>query len=144
MLWLPHARTSHSFSHLHRVFGLPPAQVSRLSAQGARLCQFSEDCALAEVEARRVAAEQGATYISPYNDWEVSDASSPCARRTRGPRGGYPSLAPVHPPAWFLPLELELVGPSAPICDEMQSSNDNNSTVSLDLPLQASAQMSGD
>lgn len=47
-------------------------QVSRLSAQGARLCQFSDDCAVAEVEARRVAAEQGLTYISPYNDWEVS------------------------------------------------------------------------
>jgi threonine dehydratase len=48
-----------------------PAKLSRLLAQGANICQFSKDCALAEVEARRVADEQGLTYISPYNDWEV-------------------------------------------------------------------------
>lgn len=48
-----------------------PAKVSRLQAQGAHLCHFSDDCAVAEVEARRVAGEQGSTYISPYNDWEV-------------------------------------------------------------------------
>lgn len=53
------------------------AKVSRLQARGANICQFSEDCALAEVEARRVAGETGCTYISPYNDWEVSASSLP-------------------------------------------------------------------
>lgn len=53
-----------------------PAKLSRLLAQGANVCQFSEDCALAEVEARRVAEAQGLTYVSPYNDWEVCTVPS--------------------------------------------------------------------
>lgn len=48
-----------------------PAKLSRLLAQGAKVVQHSDDCAVAEVEARRVADEAGLTYISPYNDWEV-------------------------------------------------------------------------
>lgn len=46
-------------------------QVSKLEAQGAHVVQFGSDCVLAEMEARRVAEQEGITYISPYNDWEV-------------------------------------------------------------------------
>eukprot|EP00879_Flechtneria_rotunda_P021878 GHRR01023073.1.p1 GENE.GHRR01023073.1~~GHRR01023073.1.p1 ORF type:complete len:253 (+),score=120.28 GHRR01023073.1:93-851(+) len=48
-----------------------PAKVAKLKAQGGHVVQYGDDCVLAEYEARRVAAEQGSTYISPYNDWEV-------------------------------------------------------------------------
>lgn len=61
----------HSPSTIYLPTTASPAKVSRLQAQGAHLCRFSDDCAIAEVEARRVAGEQAWTYISPYNDWEV-------------------------------------------------------------------------
>lgn len=48
-----------------------PSKVSRLIEQGAHVVQFGQDCVLAEQEARRVAEQNGQTYISPYNDWEV-------------------------------------------------------------------------
>ncbi|KAF8071054.1 bhcB [Scenedesmus sp. PABB004] len=47
------------------------AKVSKLRRLGARVVQHGADCVLAEAEARRVAAEAGGTYVSPYNDWEV-------------------------------------------------------------------------
>lgn len=48
-----------------------PAKVSRLVAQGASVVQYGQDCVLAEQQARSVAEQQGLTYVSPYNDWEV-------------------------------------------------------------------------
>jgi hypothetical protein len=49
-------------------------QVLKLQQQGARLVFFGDDCAQSEAEARRAAAEAGATYISPYNDILVRQA----------------------------------------------------------------------
>jgi len=48
-----------------------PAKVGKLRALKADLVSFGEDCVDAEVEARRVADEQGMVYVSPYNDWEI-------------------------------------------------------------------------
>jgi threonine dehydratase len=49
--------------------------VARLRQAGAQLVFHGQDCVEAEVEARRVAAAQGSTYVSPYNDWEVRGSS---------------------------------------------------------------------
>ena len=48
-------------------------QVSKLRASGAAdIVLHGADCVEAEAEAARVAASRGATYISPYNDAEVT------------------------------------------------------------------------
>ena len=47
-------------------------QVARLRMLGADLVLYGEDCVEAEIEARQIAENAGSTYISPYNDWEVS------------------------------------------------------------------------
>jgi threonine dehydratase len=48
-----------------------PYQVAKLRARGARIILHGADCVLAEAEARRVAAQRGCTYVSPYNDTAV-------------------------------------------------------------------------
>lgn len=57
-----------------RVFvpeGASPTKVRAMERLGAEVAFFSDDAALAEAEARRVAAERGAVYVSPYNDPDV-------------------------------------------------------------------------
>lgn len=57
-----------------RVFvpeGASPTKVRAMERLGAEVVFFSNDTALAESEARRVAAEHGAVYVSPYNDLDV-------------------------------------------------------------------------
>ena len=39
---------------------------------GASIMLFGDDCIDTEREARRVAAEQGSPYVSPYNDLQVT------------------------------------------------------------------------
>ncbi|BDA47857.1 Serine racemase [Coccomyxa sp. Obi] len=48
------------------------AKASKLKQQGAQLVLFGDDAVEAEREARRIAAERGMTYISPYNDPQVA------------------------------------------------------------------------
>ena len=57
-----------------RVFvpeGASPTKVRAMERLGAEVVFFSNDTALAESEARRVAAEYGAVYVSPYSDPDV-------------------------------------------------------------------------
>ena len=57
-----------------RVFvpeGASTTKVRAMERLGAQVVFFSNDAALAEAEARRVAAGLGAVYISPYNDPDV-------------------------------------------------------------------------
>ncbi len=44
---------------------------ARLDSAGIEILVHGDDCLDAESEARRLAALHGATYVSPYNDWEV-------------------------------------------------------------------------
>ncbi|MBC7897248.1 MAG: threonine/serine dehydratase [Cytophagaceae bacterium] len=48
-----------------------PAKVARILAKGAQVVHFGTDGLDTEVEARRVAVESGACYVSPYNDVAV-------------------------------------------------------------------------
>jgi threonine dehydratase len=48
-----------------------PIKVEQIRRLGARVEFFGEDSGLTEVHARRVAAERGQVYVSPYNDLEV-------------------------------------------------------------------------
>jgi len=48
-----------------------PAKLAAISRRGASISLHGEDCVVAEEAARRCAAEEGLTYISPYNDPEV-------------------------------------------------------------------------
>lgn len=48
-----------------------PDKVALVERLGAEVRYHGEDCAEAEAEARRIAADSGRTYISPYNDPEV-------------------------------------------------------------------------
>ncbi len=50
------------------------AKASRLREQGAQLVLHGDDSVEAEREARRAAAERGMTYVSPYNDPQVSSS----------------------------------------------------------------------
>lgn len=57
-----------------RVFvpeGASPTKVRAMQRLDAEILFFSHDAALAEAEARRVAEERGAVYVSPYNDPDV-------------------------------------------------------------------------
>lgn len=65
--------------------------------------QFGSDCVLAELEARKVAEQQGATYISPYNDWEVQALESASCRPQHPPCN-------VHVPAASQILTLQQGG----------------------------------
>lgn len=67
---MPAARTAPSTIYLPTTAS--PVKLSRLLDQGAHVVQYGSDCVLAEQEARRVAEQQRMTYISPYNDWDVS------------------------------------------------------------------------
>lgn len=47
-------------------------QIAKLRSQDiADLILYGTDCVEAELEAARVAADTGATYVSPYNDLQV-------------------------------------------------------------------------
>lgn len=48
-----------------------PAKQAAIRAAGAEVRPFGDDCVFTELEARRVAAATGQTYVSPYNDPEV-------------------------------------------------------------------------
>ena len=45
-----------------------PAKQAAIRAAGAEVRPFGDDCVFTELEARRVAAATGQTYVSPYND----------------------------------------------------------------------------
>lgn len=49
----------------------PAKKRARIQALGAEVVEFGDDCVFAEQEARRVAAETGRAYVSPYNDEQV-------------------------------------------------------------------------
>jgi threonine dehydratase len=51
--------------------GSDPSKVRAIERLGAEVRYHGQDCAEAEVHARRDAAERGMTYISPYNDLQV-------------------------------------------------------------------------
>jgi threonine dehydratase len=53
--------------------------VAKLRAQGGNVVQLGEDCVDAEREARSVAEQQGSTYISPYNDWDIMAGAAVCS-----------------------------------------------------------------
>jgi threonine dehydratase len=48
-----------------------PAKVAKIRDRGADVVVFGTDGLDTELEARRVAGESGAVFVSPYNDWEV-------------------------------------------------------------------------
>jgi threonine dehydratase len=48
-----------------------PAKIEAMRLRGAEVRTWGSDCVLAEVRARQYAAEQGMTYVSPYNDPQV-------------------------------------------------------------------------
>lgn len=47
------------------------SKVATLRERGAEVVTFGHDVVEAEMEARRVAEQDGLTYISPYNDLQV-------------------------------------------------------------------------
>lgn len=52
-------------------FSVSPEKKRRLEGQGAKIVEFKGSCEKAELEARRLAAETGRVYISPYNDEQI-------------------------------------------------------------------------
>lgn len=48
-----------------------PGKIEAMRVRGAEVRTWGSDCVIAEVHAREFAAEQGMTYVSPYNDGQV-------------------------------------------------------------------------
>ena len=70
-----------------------PAKLAKLRAAGAEVVLHGVDCVEAEAEARRVAAQRGQVYVSPYNDLKVGGGE--------GGGEGCGGVVRCLPPTWL-------------------------------------------
>lgn len=66
-----------------------PSKIAKLKEAGAEVVFHGQDCVEAEAEARRVAAQRGGVYVSPYNDMQVRMAAQRSAPQRSGGGWGY-------------------------------------------------------